>query len=131
VTQRPNGAVTVDVGAWANLVLGPDGGDGSAELCRPLAQRPDALGLTKGDELTLRVNVALAFPDQDLTRLHARVSVRSSASSKDTAARSLPSTAERAAIDSVQTLLEPLRSLGGEATATEVKVEVRCRVSLR
>jgi hypothetical protein len=120
--------VTVDVGAWANLVLGPDGGGGSAELCRPLAQRPDALGLTKGDELTLRVQVALAVPDQDLTRLHARVSVRSF---KEGAGAALPSTAEKAANDSVQTLLEPLRSLGGEATAAEVKVEVRCHVSLR
>jgi hypothetical protein len=56
------------------------------------------------------------------------VSVRSS---KEHPSGTLPSTAEKAANDAVQTLLEPLRSFGGEATAAEVKVEVRCRVSLR
>ena len=38
---------------------------------------------------------------------------------------------QAAANDAVQSLLEPLRSLGGEATAADVKVEVRCAVSLR
>jgi hypothetical protein len=116
---------TVDVGAWALVVLGPDGGAGSPDLCRPLAQRPEALGLTRGESAALRLRISLAVPDQDMTRVHAAVvALRDDGGSLPTAAQTVANTA-------MQTLLEPLRSLGGEATAAEVKVEVRCPVSLR
>jgi hypothetical protein len=83
------------------------------------------LGLTRGESLSLRLVVTLGAPDQDITRVHASVIAL-----RDDGA-SLPVAAQAAANDAVQTLLEPLRSLGGEATAAEVKVEVRCAVSLR
>jgi hypothetical protein len=72
----------------------------------------------------LRFRISLGVPDQDMTRVHAAVvALRDDGGS-------LPPAAQTAADAAVQTLLEPLRSLGGEATAAEVKVEVRCAISL-
>jgi hypothetical protein len=89
-------------------------------------QRPDALGLTKGESVSLRLLVSLIVPDQDITRVHATVRAQ-----RGEPGSPLPGTAEMAADHAVQTLVEPLRSLGGEANAAAVKVEVRCVVSLR
>jgi hypothetical protein len=152
VSLGPDGRRSVDVGAWAALVLGVDGGPGTDDLCRPLLQHPDVFGLQPqlpaakrtpgedeesdaGEEADVRqaqpeagvtgvgLLVWLTAPDQDIARVHARVELIGSAS-----AGPRPSGAEanRLLTEAVETLLEPLRGLGGEASAAEVKVEVRC-----
>jgi len=141
VSAGPRGERTVDMGAWAVLVLGVDGGLGTAELCRPLAQRPDAFGFPKPGGSALRLRITLTAPDEDLSRVRARVvaladarknrrdggaTAPSGSSADDAAAGPLPASAQAAAEEAVGTLLEALRGLGGEASATEVKVEVRC-----
>jgi hypothetical protein len=137
----------VDVGAWAALVLGADGGPGSPELCRPLAQQPDAftslraaLDASKGGSAALRLRISLTLPDQDVTRVHAQVEVAlepeaphrsAGASPPPSSAGPAAQPAQAAAEEAVGTLLEPLRGLGGEGNAREVKVEVRCELVLR
>jgi hypothetical protein len=150
---------TVDVGAWAALVLGPDGGPGSAELCLPLAQRPDAFGLSKGESTPVRLLISLTIPDQDMTRVHARTLIQKDPSWRkgpktqtgdgaktqtkdsdgddhnrehgDSPVEAMSPVAQAAASAAVETLVEALRGLGGEASASEVKVEVRCSITLR
>ena len=168
MTVGPGGRSTVDVGAWAALVFGPDGGLGSAELCRPLAQRPDVFGLSREEAGAFALRILLTVPDQDMARVHARVELEPGRRERERRARggmagalasdasdghahgdggespdqtdparpapawadAWPSAAQAAAADAVETLLEPLRGLGGEATAAEVKVEVRCPLAL-
>ncbi|HEY8041403.1 MAG TPA: hypothetical protein VIF15_16470 [Polyangiaceae bacterium] len=114
----------VDLGSWALLALGADGALGSGELCRPLAQRPGAFGVARGESLPVRIRIGLVAPDQDVTRVEARVRARAESG------RALPASAEALVERAVATLLEPLRGLGGQTSASSVEVEVRCLVSV-
>jgi hypothetical protein len=107
------------------VVLGADGGAGSAELCRPLQAHPVTLGVAPHESLELRVRTVLSTPDQDVTRVHGSVTV----AVQGAATAPLPPEASRLAERALAGLLEPLRSLGGQATASTVEVEVRCVVS--
>ena len=124
----------VDVGAWAALALGIHGGPGTAALCRPLAQRPGLFERVPGPPavpvdggalpaaLALRVAVTLRLPDQDVSRLHAEVRAR------DASGRPVSAAAQALASAAVDTALEALRGLGGEASAASVELEVTCAV---
>jgi len=127
------GRTTVDVGAWVAIVLGPDGGSGSADLCRPLLQRIATFD-DSADPLPIRIRISLDVPDQDLAGVHGetvawREGADAGAAGDGETALSAP--LQAAVRDSVGTLLEPLRSLGGEASAAHVKAEVRCRPSAK
>jgi hypothetical protein len=113
----------VDVGAWAAFVLGVDGGPGTPDLCRPLSLRPDAFALPQDTPGVVSLRIAVVAPDQDLTRVHARISgaLRTTATE-----RSLSREAERLVSGSVMTLIEPLRGLGGEASTGVVELRVTC-----
>ncbi|HEY6463343.1 MAG TPA: hypothetical protein VIY73_24420 [Polyangiaceae bacterium] len=160
VTPGRRGPV-VDLGSWASRVLGRDGGDGSEELCRPIAARPVTFGLAPGQKVLLDLRVAVVVPAQDISRVSARVTVRRVAATPSstlsptpppaasttptpapaparallpTPAPTAPGTALSPAamtvLDrAVQSLVEPLRSLGGEASAGAAEVDVRCSVS--
>ncbi len=120
----------VDLGSWTAVVLGADGGPGKPDLCRPLAMRPDAFGLSPGTTGTVTLRIAIAAPDQDMTRLHAHTQAQLTTPESTLPA---PAPAASAAIaiveEAVATLIEPLRGLGGEASTAIVVVEVTCRVS--
>jgi hypothetical protein len=129
----------VDVGAWAAIVLGVDGGLATPDVCRPLSLHRSALGLPDGVGGTVSVEIAVIAPDQDLTRVHARVRAAlmtppAPASDPTTPAASgvlsaaLSPEAQGLVEHSVETLIEPLRSLGGEASAAVFAVNVSCRV---
>jgi hypothetical protein len=133
------GHPSIDVGAWVALVLGPDGGLGTPELCRPLVHHLDALGAAPHAPFAVRIRIVLAAPDQDISRIHAEVYVardpRDTAGSKALPENggdgvALPRAAQDAARESVETLLEPLRGLGGDANAANVKAEVHCGTSI-
>jgi hypothetical protein len=124
VLQGGQGGPLVDLGAWAAVVLGVDGGPGSPELCRPLEAHPLAFGLAPGESLPLRLRIAVSAPDDDVTRVSAEVRAASADS-----AHLLPPAATDLSSRAVASLLEPLRGLGGDATAARVDVEVRCRVT--
>ena len=99
----------VDVGAWARLALGIDGGEGTRSFCAPVRA---ALG-----EGTAPVAFALrlSFPDNDVTQVSGRVVSQPAATVVlDSAARSLDQ------------LLETLRHLGGMATAGAVSLDISC-----
>jgi hypothetical protein len=110
------GTTRVDVGAWVAVVLGADSGHGSPELCGPLALRPGALRVAKGAAQRLDLRVILAIPDADVSRVHADVDVQ-------------PEAAHESAELAVAPLIEALRALGGESSATGVEVDVFCVVS--
>jgi hypothetical protein len=122
-TITPNSGRRVDVGAWVAIALGIDEGPGSPELCRPLAQRPALFALGPGQILPLRIRVSLTIPNQDLARLHAEVTGVAGSGRQ-------ASLAAGAAIESaVATLLEPLRSLGGESSAAALETSITCEVA--
>ena len=125
VLRGDGGSRLVDLGGWAALVLGADGGPGSADLCRPLQARPAALELGAADRLHLRLRIAISAPGNDVTRVSAAVHVTSPG-----APHPPPAAAATLAETAVATLLEPLRGLGGETTATRVDVELRCELGL-
>ncbi|MGA7120987.1 MAG: hypothetical protein WBY94_12865, partial [Polyangiaceae bacterium] len=115
----------VDVGAWATLVLGPDGAPGKPDLCRPLSLRPDVFSLARGGAAAVAVHIVITVPDQDLTRMHASVQ----GNLRGPPPRPLSAAGEAVVRDSVATLIEPLRGLGGEASTEVVELEVTCKVS--
>jgi hypothetical protein len=94
-------------------------------LCRPLAQRPTAFGLSQGEATTLRVRIALTLPDEDMSRVQA--SVESHASGD----RDLSEEARALVEATVNSLLETLRALGGESSAAGMRVDVACEIGVR
>jgi hypothetical protein len=124
VFRRPAGSSLVDLGAWAALVLGVDAGPGSPELCRPLEARPLVFALVPGAKLAVALRIALTAPDSDVSQVSAEVHASGAGS-----AVALPPDASTLAERAVDTLLEPLRGLGGETTTARVEVEVRCDVA--
>jgi hypothetical protein len=121
VMRGEGGSRLVDLGAWTAVVLGIDGGPASRDLCGPLQARPLAFELAPSDRLSLHLRIELSAPDNDVTRVSAAVHATAPG-----AAHPLPPAGAVLAELAVGGLLEPLRGLGGEATATRVDVEVRC-----
>ena len=120
----PGGAedpFAIDVGAWATALLGPDGGDGTAIACGPLAASPGAFGVAHGARGSVRVAVDLRFPDNDVTRLVLRVS----ATDVDTH-RPVPPAAARVTRLAVEPLAALLRALGGAASSASIARTVLC-----
>ena len=107
----------VDVGGWAALAIGTDGGFGSPDLCRPLEQEAqvfDAAGSSGGPPI--RVRIALQFPDQDLSRESARIDAW------DAQGQALHRDASRVVERAVTTMAELLRSLGRSNCSASVDV---------
>ena len=125
VVLRSARGPVVDVGAWATLVLGADGGPGSPDLCRPLQTHPFEVGLAPGESLELALRIGLRVPDQDVAAVHARVALQVAAPTSRPIAPGATALAERA----VAALVEPLRGLGGQASASSVELELRCNVA--
>jgi hypothetical protein len=119
------GTPIVDIGAWTRLELGPDGGDGAKALCAPLAQRPWRFLASEGAApRELWVVVEIIVPDNDVTRVHARVAARlGNAGLADDMVGQL---VER----TVEPLVEVLRSVGGVANAAGAQTTVRCSLPL-
>jgi hypothetical protein len=111
------------VGSWIALAIGPDGGQGTEAVCRPIARRPAAFGATPDHGLDISLQVGFSIPDQDLTRLRANVVARDAATGN-----SLAPAAAAVVRASVDSLGEALRGLGGEASAAAAEVTVRCSV---
>jgi hypothetical protein len=118
VTRETEGAPVVDVGLWARVVLGSDGGDGTKRLCRPLAQAA-ALDLGPGGARTFGLTINVVFPDNDVTQLSGRADA---VGDQDRGALAAAGNA------ALLPLLVPLRSMGGVADAASVTVRVRCTV---
>lgn len=125
VTVGHRGASRVEVGLWAALALGMDGGLGSAALCQPLSQRPTVFGVAPKGPLRIDIRVSITMPDQDVSAVSARVEATDS--------RGLPlsPSAEAVVTDAATTLVELLRSLGGESRTAAVGVHVRCDLGAR
>jgi hypothetical protein len=135
----------VDVGAWAAIVLGFDGGSGSRDLCQPLQQDALALalparqgpragveGVDAAVATDVEISVSLIVPDQDISRVRADVHAAVAFSAPGSGAPaylSRPDLDRRVSAD-VGTLVEALRGLGGEATAAAVDVRVRCTLGV-
>jgi hypothetical protein len=121
--ERGSAKRRVDVGSWAAITIGADGGRGSDDFCRPLEQRPELFpGHEDDSRPAVRIAVRLVFPDQDVSRVSADVRVR------DADGRPFQGAAARVVDRAVEAMLELLRGLGGEATASSLDVEVSCDV---
>jgi hypothetical protein len=118
------GERVVDLGAWTALVLGVDGGPGTADLCRPLQLHPAELGVAPGESLAVTLRIALEAPGQDVAAVHARVDARGGGT------RGLAPLAWTLADRGLRALVELLRGLGGQTTTASVGVEVRCLVAM-
>ncbi len=123
VSPRDDGAPVVDVGRWAEAMLGTDGGEATARLCGPLAEHTPELDVGPGGARTLTLSLQLAFPDNDVTQVSGRADTTDTASHQPVlGVGALP--AQRA----LAALLVPLRALGGVSDAASASVRVRCTV---
>ena len=116
-------APVVDVGSWSRAVLGADGGPGTPLLCRTLGQEPWALDVGPGGARGVALRVELVFPDNDVTQVTARVALMDLATGA-----ALSGQAGRAAEVAVESLLGPLRALGGTASAAAATSSILCTV---
>jgi hypothetical protein len=126
LTRVAEGPPVVDVGRWAGAMLGTDGGEGTARLCRPFAQALAGDDVGAGGARTLALSIQLLFPDNDVTQLSADVRAVDAASGQ-----AVPGDAgrtARAARSALEPLLVPLRSLGGTSDAASLSMGVRCAV---
>lgn len=105
----------VDVAAWLRAAVGTDGGAAATPLCEALQRSPGALAAAVSVEV--RVEVSLAFPDNDVTQVVA--TVRGSGAE----------TAELEAV--VAPMVEALRNLGGTADQAAFGAAVHCRRTSR
>jgi hypothetical protein len=122
---RRNGSPRIDLGAWVSAVLGVDGGPATPDVCRPLWLHAEAFAPAVGGPAIARIRVTLSVPDQDVSRVHvdAAGEVQSEGGAR-------PFTAEAQAVvaDSLATLVEPLRGLGGDASTAAVELALECPV---
>lgn len=116
----------MDAGVWAAIVLGVDGGPGSADLCRRVERRADAFGMTPGEKRSVVVHVALTIPDQDVSR--AAASVWSTLEGMPGQA-AVPAAANEVIERAVGSLVELFRGLGGESSTAALRVAVHCDVA--
>ncbi len=101
----------IDLVRWLHGAIGADGGAGAPPLCRALAQSSGALGTVGLSEV--RVEVALAFPDNDVTQVTAAIHGWGAG----------PAELERV----LAPLIEALRSLGGTTSQASITAAVRCQ----
>jgi hypothetical protein len=122
VLREEGGQPVVDVGAWARAVLGEDGGEGRAPLCRALS-RAARFDLGPGGARTVSFAIDLVFPGNDLTQLSSRVTAPG-----DPGGPQDRSAVVAAAMTATGPLLEPLGAFGGLADAASLSLRLRCTV---
>ena len=113
----------IDVGRWVRAMLGPDGGEGTRRLCGPLQERPWDFDVGLGGARTVALSVELVFPDNDVTQLTLRAQALDA-----TTLTPLGGEAPRAAEAALDSLLVPLRALGGSADAASATLRVTCTI---
>jgi len=104
-------AERIDVVRWLHAAVGADGGAAAPPLCAALRRSVGALAVAGIADV--RVEVALSFPDNDVSRVTARV--------RGSGAR----TVELEQV--VAPMVEALRSAGGTASQTAISTAVACR----
>jgi hypothetical protein len=125
LTESARAAYAIDVGTWTSAVLGVDGGEGSADVCQPLALRAASLPVEPKRALDARITIELRFPEGDVTLARARVV----ASDAKTGAP-LSDVVIARVDESVRGLVDALRALGGEASVAATKTTVHCKVEV-
>jgi hypothetical protein len=111
----------VDLGTFLALAVGRDGGAASPDLCRPLALRALLFGVAAEHLHGIKLRLTVTAPDQDLTRL-----VVATQAYGDSRSLGLSVGLENDLRAAAATLLEPLRGVGGEASAAETTLEIAC-----
>ncbi len=123
VSRGPGGEALVDVGRWTRIMVGDDGGQGSRRLCGAFQARPWDFDLGTGGERTVALSVELVFPDNDVTQVILR-----SRTLDALGGAALAGQASRAVEEALESLLVPLRSLGGSADAASTSLRVQCPI---
>jgi len=110
----------VDVVRWLRTAVGTDGGAGADSFCSALARQPGALATQSA---VVRVEIALFFPDNDVSQAVARARVTAAL------AGVTPAEADRELERVMAPRAEALRSLGGTASDGTVSIRVHCERS--
>jgi hypothetical protein len=124
VTTRDGDSASdvVDVGTWARLAFGSDGGAGSSDVCSALARNPNAFALAMQGTATITVQIDLSFPNNDVSQ--ATVRSRATSESGTTSASAAVAALDAAILPAVQ----HLGAFGGTASAAATHTSVRCTV---
>jgi hypothetical protein len=108
----------VDVGTWARLAIGTDGGEGTNAFCAPVRAAMAAPGAALTGSRA-RFQVRVAVPDNDVTQTSVRLVPRpgTSTAAADAAERSL------------EQLVQILHFYAGTSLAASASLDVSCNVS--
>ncbi len=122
-----NGAsgALVDVGRWTREMLGADRGPGTSRLCQPFVEQPWTLDVGTGGARALALSIELRFPDNDVTQVSGSVRLTDAASGQPVLGGARRGQRDEQALES---LLVPLRALGGTSDAASATLQVRCAV---
>jgi hypothetical protein len=111
---------TFDVGTWTRCSIGADGGEASHVLCAALSR--DANG-NEGPALSKwAIDLELQFPDNEIASVDARFSISTAEGVR------APAWLNASAARALESLLAPLRAMGGSASAASVSARVWCTV---
>lgn len=113
-------AYTIDVSRWAALVLGPDGGEGTPEVCGPLGASPRSFGVGPAVEARATLEIGLIFPNNDVTQVRSTAIATGAGTGKEGA---------DAASRAIAPLVEILRAWGGTASVASLTVRVHCKIA--
>jgi hypothetical protein len=106
-------------------MLGADRGFGTSRLCQPFVEQPWALDVGTGGARALALSIELRFPDNDVTQVSGTVELTDAASGQPVLGGVRRGQRDAQALES---LLVPLRALGGTSDAASATLHVRCTV---
>ena len=123
VVRHERGESVLDVGTWIRLVIGPDGGSGTAAVCAPLARRPWRAAVSAHASAVVEIEANLVFPDNQVGE--ARVTV---VGRKPLDVHNFGPPALVPMGDILDPLWNALRAMKGVASAASTRVRVHCTV---
>lgn len=111
---------TFDVGSWTRCSIGADGGEASHVLCAALSRDANS---NEGAALSKwAIDLELQFPNNEIASADARFAISTAEGMR------APSWLNASTARALESLLAPLRAMGGSASAASVSARVWCTV---
>jgi hypothetical protein len=123
VVRSDRGEAMLDVGTWIRLVVGPDGGSGTAAVCGPLDQRPWLAGVPPHGEAVLEIQADMVFPDNIVSEARVTVTAR-----RQVDVHNFGPSAVVPLGDILDPVWTTLRAMKGVASAASSRVRVHCTI---
>jgi hypothetical protein len=121
--ESPSEGLAVNVQQWAVANYGPDGGNGTPAFCNAFAKKPWSFGVNEGSTATVKVAVAVSFPEGHIIRGAVQATPTFAASGAP-----VPPKGAAEIQAAARAVLDPLISQGGRAGANAVTTTVKCTV---